>query len=106
MLFIETRVFTRAVTALITSDDEYRALQAAIALRPDAGTLIKGAGGLRKLRWADRDKGKRGGLRIIYHWDRARARVYLLFAYRKSRRDDLDPAQVRLLRKLVRENLE
>jgi hypothetical protein len=106
MLFIETRAFTRAVAALIPSDDDYRALQAAFALRPEAGALIKGTGGLRKLRWADRDRGKRGGLRIIYHWDAARERIYLLFAYRKSRRDDLDPAQVRLLRKLMRESLE
>lgn len=106
MLFIETPIFTRTMTALITSDDDYRTLQAAIAMRPEAGDVIRGGGGLRKVRWADQNKGKRGGLRIIYYWDKPRDRVYMLFAYRKRRRDDLTRDQVRLLRKLVKEHLE
>jgi len=55
MRFVETPVFTRAVLNLF-SDDDYRSLQLALMHRPDAGDLIPGSGGLRKLRWACREK--------------------------------------------------
>lgn len=51
MRFVETPVFTRAVTSLL-SDEEYRQLQLALLIRPEQGALIRGSGGLRKLRWA------------------------------------------------------
>jgi putative transcriptional regulator len=60
MRFVETPVFTRALLNLL-SDDEYRSLQLALMLRPDAGDLIPGSGGLRKFRWSLAGKGKRGG---------------------------------------------
>lgn len=55
MRFVETPVFTRAVLNLL-SDDEYRSLQLALVLRPDAGDLIPGSGGLRKLGGACQEK--------------------------------------------------
>ncbi len=67
MVIIETRTFTRQVTALL-SDDEYRALQTELAGRPDAGAIIQGSGGIRKLRWSVHGRGKRGGVRVIYYW--------------------------------------
>lgn len=66
MLFVETSIFTRQVTELLP-DEEYKRLQEAQLLRPAAGDLIPGSGGLRKLRWRLADKGKRGGVRIIYY---------------------------------------
>ena len=105
MRFVETPVFTRAVLNLL-SDDEYRSLQLALMLRPDAGDLIPGSGGLRKLRWSMPGKGKRGGARLIYYWQRGGDVIYMLFIYAKSRQDDLTPEQLRTLSKLVKENLK
>jgi hypothetical protein len=65
MRFVETPVFTTAVTSLL-SDEEYRQLQIALLIRPAQGALIRGSGGLRKLRWGARGRGKRGGVRIVY----------------------------------------
>lgn len=64
MRFVETPIFTREVEALL-EDEEYRALQWALFFRPEQGRIIPGSGGLRKLRWSAREKGKRGGLRLI-----------------------------------------
>ena len=67
MEFIETPTFTRLVTALL-SDEEYRALQNELLEDPERGVLIQGGGGIRKLRFAARGHGKRGGVRVIYYW--------------------------------------
>ncbi|HVF61480.1 MAG TPA: type II toxin-antitoxin system RelE/ParE family toxin [Thermoanaerobaculia bacterium] len=104
MWFIETPVFSDHLYELL-SDDEYRGLQLALALRPEQGNLIPGGGGLRKLRWRLRGKGKSGGLRIIYYWDPAESAVYLLFLYPKTRQEDLTATQLRLLRRIVQEEL-
>ena len=65
MLFIETPIFTKLVSDLLP-DDEYRIVQQALVLRPEVGKIIPGSGGLRKIRWSIRGRGKRAGLRIIY----------------------------------------
>ena len=62
---------------------------------------MPGSGGLRKLRWRLPGRGKRGGARLIYYWNRAAERVYLLFLYPKNVQADLTPAQLRVLRALV-----
>ena len=105
MLFIETSIFTRQLRELLP-DDEYRNLQLALLLRPEAGPIIPGGSGLRKIRWGLPGKGKRGGLRMIYYWDKARDCIYMLMVYPKSRQEDLTPDQLRTLRKLVQENLK
>ena len=68
MRFVETPIFTDEICSAL-EDDEYRALQSALLLRPEQGPVISGSGGLRKLRWRiGRDaRGKRGGLRVIYY---------------------------------------
>ena len=102
MLFVETPVFTRRVKELLR-DDDYRALQIALLLRPEQGPIIKGSGGLRKVRWAGKGIGKRGGVRVIYHW-RAEERVfYMLLAYAKTAQEDLTAEQLRVLARIVRE---
>ena len=103
--FIETPVFSDQLHGLLP-DDDYRALQLALTLRPEQGALIRGSGGLRKLRWALRDKGKRGGLRVIYYWDPADGVIYLLLLYPKNQQEDLTPGQLRLLRRIVEEDLK
>jgi len=104
MRFLETPVFTEAIAVLLP-DDEYRALQVALLLRPEQGAVITGSGGLRKIRWATPRHGKRGGLRVIYYWHPGEETLFLLLAYRKNAQEDLTPAQLKLLRRLVREEL-
>ena len=67
MRFVETPIFTKLMTGLL-DDDDYRKLQIALMLRPEQGPIIRGSGGLRKVRWAKPGAGKRGGLRVIYYW--------------------------------------
>ena len=105
MRFVETPVFTAAIRALLP-DEEFRALQLALVLRPEPGAVIPGSGGLRKVRWAGSGRGKRGGLRVIYYWHPAEETVFLLVAFAKNVRTDLTPAQVKVLRRLVEEEFQ
>ena len=102
MIFVETSVFTREIKELLP-DEEYRVLQTALMVRPDAGDIIRGGGGLRKVRWNLPGRGKRGALRVIYYWDRPTDTVYMLFAYPKGEREDLTQTQIRALARIVRE---
>jgi mRNA-degrading endonuclease RelE of RelBE toxin-antitoxin system len=102
VLLVETRVFTRQVLAALP-DEAYRTLQAALIERPDAGAVIRGSGGLRKLRWAAPGRGSRGGVRVIYYWAKARDTIVLLFLYPKNVQGDLSPEQVRVLRRIIEE---
>ena len=63
--FVETQLFTRLVGEHL-DDDEYRGLQEVLAAAPESGVVVPGSGGVRKLRWAVKGRGKRGGVRIIY----------------------------------------
>ena len=105
--FFETPVFTRRIRELM-SDSEYAALQGTLIVNPDAGDLIPGTGGLRKIRWQEsqRGKGKRGGVRVIYYWYDAESVIYMLLAYSKSERDDLSASEKRILKRLVSEEFE
>ncbi len=100
MRFVETPIFTKVISQL--DDEEYRSLQIALMLRPEQGPVIRGAGGLRKVRWAKPGSGKRGGLRVIYYWAPKELAFYMLYAYSKNEQEDLTPAQARLLGGLVR----
>lgn len=102
MELIETPVFTRQVLNE-WSDEEYRAFQLHLVLYPDTGVVIPGSGGLRKVRWGLRGRGKRGGGRVIYYWKSATGQIFLLFLYPKNVTSDLTKVQLRTLRKLVGE---
>lgn len=99
---IETFVFTRQISALL-SDEEYASLQGRLAANPQLGVRIKGGGGIRKLRVATGSRGKRGGARIIYYWAVARDLILLLYAYPKNETADLTPGQVAKLARVVKE---
>lgn len=94
MLFVETSVFSAQRDDWL-SDDEFRALQSYLIEHPDAGDIIRGTGGIRKVRWAAKGKGKSGGVRVIYYWAKAPSHVYLLTLYGKSERADIDRATLK-----------
>lgn len=79
-------------------DDDYAEMQVYLVNRPDAGRIIKGSGGIRKLRWSGSGRGKRGGLRVIYYWWVDKDRISLLLVYPKSEQDDLTADQLKQLK--------
>ena len=100
MVFVETPTFTKRVLQLL-DDESYSSLQLHLAKHPDSGDVIRGAGGIRKIRWAGSGRGKRGGLRVIYYWWVAKDRISMLLVYPKNEQDDLTADQVKLLRKAL-----
>lgn len=104
MEIVETSVFTKRINEVLP-DDEYRQLQWALVLHPNAGTLIPGAKGLRKLRWSVSGRGKRGGLRVIYYLWMKDEKIYMLFPYLKSEQEDLTREQLKKLCEYVKEGV-
>lgn len=100
MIIIETPIFTRLIQEMM-SDDDYRLLQEALITRPDAGAVIKGSGGLRKIRWKLEGKGKSGGVRVIYYWVNADDQIRMLYAYKKSNQSDLTSDQIAALKEIA-----
>jgi hypothetical protein len=100
MVIVETPIFTRRIQELIP-EEEYRLMQLHLVNKPDAGKVIQGSGGLRKLRWSAGGHGKSGGIRVIYYWVVSHDAILLLYAYPKSRQDDLTPEQLQQIRKVV-----
>lgn len=104
MELIETPVFTKKITDIL-SDEEYSELQWALVINPEAGSIIQGGRGIRKLRWALPGSGKRGGLRVIYYLYAQDEKIYLLLPYRKSEQEDLTNEQIKILSKYVKEGV-
>ena len=105
MVIKETSVFTRQVSKLLDAES-YRLLQLRLAADLEAGDLIRGTGGLRKIRWQGSGRGKRGGVRVIYYWAAREDVVLMLLMYGKSDRDDLSADQKRVLVALVKEEFK
>ncbi|MBZ0167954.1 Toxin HigB-2 [Candidatus Methylomirabilis lanthanidiphila] len=81
--FIETKLFTRLVSEYL-SDDEYADLQTTLIRNPEAGAIIPGSGGIRKLRWGLAGRGKRGGIRIVYYAKVSEGVIWMLTLYAKN----------------------
>jgi mRNA-degrading endonuclease RelE of RelBE toxin-antitoxin system len=77
-----------------------------VVARPDVGNIIRGSGGLRKVRWAATGRGKRGGVRVIYYWAVDREIILMLLIYGKNEQDDLTAEQLRVLKGLVEEEFK
>lgn len=103
MEFIESPVFSRKLREFL-SDEDYSALQQVLVRWPDAGRLVRGGQGLRKIRWKATwaDRGKRGGLRVAYCVV-SNKMIYMMYIYDKSGQNDLSQAQVRELAAIIRE---
>ena len=100
--FIETPTFTRLVIELL-SDDEYRRLQSVLLENPEKGDLVRGGGGIRKLRHALPGRGKSGAVRVICHWRKDEHQTYLLVIYPKSKKDTLTDWETATLCEFVKE---
>jgi hypothetical protein len=87
-IFIETRLFTRLADEHL-SDDELLRLQSNLNENAEAGDIIRGSGGVRKLRWGAPGRGKRGGLRIIYYLRSKQGEIWLLTLYAKNEADSI-----------------
>ncbi len=85
MVFIETSYFTKLLPNYL-NDEAYRGLQSYLLQKPDAGDLVRGSGGVRKVRWITEGKGKSGGIRAIYYWKKSDEEIWMLTIYRKSER--------------------
>jgi len=102
MVIVETPIFTRLIQELM-SDDDYKDLQEALVNRPDIGDLIKGSGGIRKVRWNREGTGKSGGVRAIYYWVVNDDHIRMLYVYPKGKQANLTKAQVAQLKAIVEE---
>ena len=98
VVFIETPTFDSERDDHFT-DGSYGEFQQMLADRPDAGDLISGGHGLRKVRWALPGRGKRGGARVIYYWRVAESQILLVALFAKNVRTDLTKAQLAALAK-------
>jgi hypothetical protein len=98
--FIETKLFTKLVEEYL-SDESFRQLQTVLATDPEAGDLIPGSGGLRKLRWSIAGRGKRGGLRVIYYARVSREEIWLLTLYPKNVADNIPSHVLRQIKKEI-----
>lgn len=100
MVIVETGIFTKLITSLM-SDDDYRELQVALVNRPALGDIIKGSGGLRKARWSLKNSGKSGGVRIIYYWVVDDHHIRMLYVYPKGKQENLTKAQITMLKEII-----
>lgn len=97
--FVETSIFTRQIKELAT-DDELKDLQAELIAQPDKGDIIKGTGGLRKVRMAVGNKGKSGSIRVLYVLALA-DKIYLVLVYPKAVKDSLTAEEKAKLKLIV-----
>jgi hypothetical protein len=102
MEFVEAPAFTKFVKHYL-EDDAYAELQRRLEIEPEAGDLIPGTGGFRKLRWRDRHRGKgtRGGLRVIYYYFLSDVQIWLLTIYDKNEAADLTAKEKAILRQAI-----
>jgi hypothetical protein len=98
--FIETRLFTRTVGDYL-SDAEYAALQRALIDDPNRGAVIRGSGGVRKLRWGQAGRGKRGGIRVIYYVKAKDGVIWMLTLYAKNEAESISPSVLRKIKEEI-----
>ena len=97
----ETESFRRKVGRLL-SENEKDELIAYLSMHPNAGVLIKGTGGIRKLRWARSGRGKSGGVRVIYYFHSPEMPLYLLTLFGKNEKANITKEEKNILSTMVR----
>jgi len=102
---IETKEFEERSERLL-EEQERTALFAYLAQHPDAGVVIPETGGVRKVRWAGRGKGKRGGVRVIYYFHNLDMPLVLITLYAKGQKSDLTAQEKKQIRRAIPELVE
>jgi hypothetical protein len=100
--FIETPLFVESIKNIL-DDEDVRALQNFLIQNPEAGDVVPGMAGLRKIRHAAKGHGKRGGARIIYLFIDVRNVIFLVFAYAKNTKLDLTTPEKKAFAQMVKE---
>ena len=105
-VFVELPSFNKYRSDYLV-DDEYQSLQRSLLESPSMGDVIQGTGGLRKIRWVDknRNKGKRGGIRIIYYWYDGGSQFWFFTIFDKNDASDITPDQKKILKKMLEAEL-
>ena len=96
--FIESRHFSRWVVEYL-SDEQYLKYQDELIQNPNLGMVVRGSGGVRKLRWPASGRGKRGGYRVIYFVRRSEAVIWMLTIYAKGEIDSIPGHTLKMIRK-------
>ena len=100
--FIETPTFTCLINELL-DDDNYSRLQTELVREPEKGVLVRGGGGIRKIRWSlGKGQGKSSGIRIIYYYRNSKNQILMLFAYSKNIADNLNAKQKKMLNQIAK----
>jgi len=97
---IETEDFQRSASG-VWNEGEREEFITWIAANPDAGDVIQGTGGLRKVRWKRQGMGKSGGARVIYYHANQEERIWLLIAYAKAKFDNLPTSFLLQLKEVI-----
>ena len=97
---IETPVFSRKAKDLFT-DSEREDFAVFISQNPDAGSVVKGSGGVRKVRWGRSGAGKRGGVRVIYYNQFQHEEIWLLTLYAKNERSTIPAQELKLIKEVI-----
>jgi hypothetical protein len=101
--FISLDIFNRLWDDLGLTDDDLKELQEHLNIYPETGKMIKKTGGVRKMRWAVKGKGKSGGIRVLYIDFISYEKIYLLMVYPKSKKENITDNEKKVIRKLVEE---
>jgi hypothetical protein len=104
VIFIELPVFVR-VSSDLFDDEALWNIQERLLVNPEAGAVISGGGGLRKLRVPLPGRGRRGGARVIYYWWSQREQCYLVYAYAKNEQSDLTRDQLKQLAQIMKQEV-
>lgn len=103
MLTVVETVLFQKLWPLYWTEDERGAFAAYIAQHPNAGEVVRGSGGIRKVRWSRAGMGKSGGVRVIYFTRNAEGEVVLLTLYAKAKTDNLTGAKLKEIRRALEE---
>ena len=101
MAVVETETFLASAARVGIGETERAALVIYLASNPEAGAIVSGTGGVRKLRWALPGRGKSGGARVIYYYHNESIPLYALDIYAKNRKANLSAAEKKAARKTV-----
>lgn len=102
MVFVETSLFSKLLRDYL-NDEEYRRLQNRLIEQPDTGAIIRGSGGVRKIRWGAGGKGKSGGVRVIYYWAKSEEQTFFLTIYGKGEQESLSANDLKTVVRMLEE---